>query len=301
MRNLTAFDPSASPTPFALPRWIKAAPVKTSEDLAFAAGAALSHLEGALTQVPVPMGVLRDRLCFDAAAHVMGLIGRIERVAELRDVLHLAKPGDALGPAGEICEMFRQAAVQPFTMPRLARALPGYEAEEIAEILDQGQGAPVTQAALVLAHALGAHPKDEAGALILADVALARGLGWTRLMPVLGLRLPRRALRMDGAELSRACFEAVLRAVPEILRHASDLTKAAARLHTVAPKLRAKTSDAAVQMILECDGITAARLSDRVLGVGLSDRAARRLCDRLVGLGALRELSGRDTFRIYGL
>jgi hypothetical protein len=32
-----------------------------------------------------------------------------------------------------------------------------------------------------------------------------------------------------------------------------------------------------------------------------SDRAARRFCDRLVGLGAIRELTGRDTFRLYGV
>ena len=33
----------------------------------------------------------------------------------------------------------------------------------------------------------------------------------------------------------------------------------------------------------------------------LPDRAARRLCDRLVELGAVGELTGRDTFRLYGV
>ena len=32
-----------------------------------------------------------------------------------------------------------------------------------------------------------------------------------------------------------------------------------------------------------------------------SDRAARRFCDRLVELGVARELTGRDTFRLYGV
>lgn len=51
-----------------------------------------------------------------------------------------------------------------------------------------------------------------------------------------------------------------------------------------------------MEMILALDALAPAALTGL-----MSDRAARRLCDRLVTLGVVRELTGRETFRLYGL
>ena len=64
----------------------------------------------------------------------------------------------------------------------------------------------------------------------------------------------------------------------------------------MAPKLRAKAADAVLEKILSNDAIVA---SEKI--AGMSDRGLRRLFDRLVELGAVRELSGRAAFRIYGI
>ena len=63
------------------------------------------------------------------------------------------------------------------------------------------------------------------------------------------------------------------------------------------PKLRAKGAPAALAALLDDDSFSA---SSRI-GGQISERGARRLFDRLVALGAIRELTGRATFRLYGL
>jgi segregation and condensation protein B len=75
---------------------------------------------------------------------------------------------------------------------------------------------------------------------------------------------------------------------------AADFARRAAHLKAVVPKLRAKGAGAAVDMFLTHDAATPSALP-------LPDRAARRLCDRLVDQGAVRELTGRDTFQLYGV
>lgn len=78
---------------------------------------------------------------------------------------------------------------------------------------------------------------------------------------------------------------------------AADLVRRADRLRAVAPKLRSKRAGEAVHLFLERDALS----PTLALTPLMSDRAARRLCDRLVGLGAVRELTGRPSFRLYGL
>lgn len=77
---------------------------------------------------------------------------------------------------------------------------------------------------------------------------------------------------------------------------AGALARGAARLQAVVPKLRAKGAARAVDLILLRDAVAPAALD-----TFMSDRAARRLCDRLVDLGAIRELTGRDSFRLFGV
>ena len=93
-----------------------------------------------------------------------------------------------------------------------------------------------------------------------------------------------------------ACHGVIAAAAVEVTREATDLARRAARLKEVAPKLRAKGADEAVALLLSRDALAPTALTSLRSG-----RAARRFCDRLVELGAVRELTGRDTFRLYGV
>ena len=95
-----------------------------------------------------------------------------------------------------------------------------------------------------------------------------------------------------------------LQSIEETIRLARNLAQRGAALRTVAPKLRAKGSDAAVALFLSEDAVApSTMLSPMIQGTSflMTDRAARRFCDRLVELGVARELTGRPTFRLYGV
>ncbi len=277
-----------------MPAWVTSARAETLEDVAFLSGAALNHLHFVLGREEVPQALLRDRLALRAAEACVSFSWRPERAGELRDAVHLLRPGDLPGPAGETYLAWRRAAERPVSIRALGRALPTLEPGQIAAWLDAGQGAPVTRAAMVLEAVLTEAPRNEGAALVLADAALARALGWEYLVPLLAAGLKRADLRKRGDDLAVACHRALISSVVETVRQAADLVRRAAHLKAVAPKLRAKGAGEAVETFLTRDAMAPSALP-------LPDRAARRLCDRLVDLGAVRELTGRDTFRLYGV
>lgn len=277
-----------------MPSWVTSARAETLEDVAFLSGAALSHLHLVLGYTDFPQALLRDRLALRAAVACVAFSGRPERAGELRDAVHLLRPGDLPGPAGETCLAWWRAAERPVSTKTLGRALSAFEPDRIASWLDAGQSSPVTRAAMVLEAVLCEAPRADVAGLILADAALAQALGWDHLVPLLAPGLKRADLRKRGDDLRLACHRALFSSAGEAVRQAADLARRAAHLKAVAPKLRAKGAGDAVEMFLTRDAVAPSALP-------LPDRAARRFCDRLVDLGAVRELTGRDTFRLYGV
>ncbi|MCO6385204.1 DUF1403 family protein [Oceanicola sp. 502str15] len=279
-----------------LPGWVMSKRAETLEDVAFLSGAALAHLNLVQSRDDVPQSLLRARMSLRAAEACVAQSGRPERARELRDAVAFLQPGDNPGPAGEVYQCWRRAVERPVSVKALHRALPEIEAEQIAAWLDAGQGAPVRRAAAALQAVLEDRSRDLATAVILADAALGQGLGWSYVLPLLALGLSRADLRKSSADLQLACHRAIGTAALESTREAADLARRAARLKAVAPKLRARGAEEAVALFLTQDAVAPTSLTSL-----RSDRAARRFCDRLVELGAVRELTGRDTFRLYGV
>ncbi|PIL21733.1 hypothetical protein P775_02855 [Puniceibacterium antarcticum] len=106
----------------------------------------------------------------------MAISGCPDRAGDLRDAVHLARPGDLSGPAGAVYLTWQQAVARPITRDGLQRALPEIAATRIVGWLASGEGAPVSRAATALETVLTEAPRAEVLALILADAALAQAL-----------------------------------------------------------------------------------------------------------------------------
>ena len=282
----------------------------------FFAGAALSALDSVAKSDPPWAGVFRRRLALkSAAAAAQNLLNRREDEAALRDAVALAKPGQELGPAGRVYSAFRTLSgpgdlfapsasrrSRPTCSRRSIRETAADLAAALGEAVARGRPAPVVAAAAAAAVA-ALHADAEPLALLCADAALAKTLGWPTPLPLLASELFARRGAGEGRRprpgepgWERLVALAYARAALAALDLAQDLSRRAARLADAAPKLRAKGKAGAIEALLADDAVSAAAPLR-----GLSDRARRRLFERLVALGAARELTGRAAFRLYGL
>ena len=253
-----------------------------------------------------PAGILwRKRLALLGAAAVSRLEGRRESEAQLRDAFALRRPGDDPGPAGRMLIGWRalgearalRSADWPDRLPGFFDLPPGPGAEILRDLGARfvGRALPFRFAAEAAREVLALGPAWRGLALWLADAALARALGWDRPVPLLAAHLPRAAFRLEGEAWVAACVSAWGRGAAAAFDLHIDLARRADVLRAAHLRRPGKDTAAILAMLLTEDAIPAQP------GAEASDRAARRLFERLVALGAVRELTGRASFRLYGL
>jgi hypothetical protein len=298
-----------------LPGWVTSGRAETLETVAFRSGAALTVLDQLVSdpRYGVPVKLLANRLALRAATATSKLEGRLAREADIRDAYHLTPPGEARGPDGDLLAFWREGVrLRAGRTGEIADFVGADFAGEVGVWLDVGlerarTHCPLSGCVAALRAVLEADDRAERTACLVSDIVLARALNWKKVLPASAHQLTKGVLRdvaagEQGAEM--AVQARILESIEETIRLARDLARRAGALRGVAPKLRAKGSDAAVELFLTEDAVApASMLSPRIRGtsIPMTDRAARRFCDRLVDLGVARELTGRLTFRLYGI
>lgn len=288
----------------------------TESDAAFVAGIALKSLDDLLRVDPPWLGCWRDRLALKSAAVAAKMVGRNEEEHALRDALLLTAAGGDPGPAGKLFFATRMLTRRSGTITtpfvQELAALFGIRWDDslasiphLADSANQsGRAAPFAVADLITAIS-AIRPDAELLALGLADVVLAEKLKWPKPVPLL-LRERygpafrtiggRGRVRPDEPAYPKAICLALVDGVDVALRLAAEVDRRAGRLLAVASKLRTKGAEPTIRRLLTEDAVPAS-----ASGSAMSRWAATRLFERLESLQAVRELSGRSSFRIFGL
>jgi hypothetical protein len=319
--DANSLAPHGFPSPVAapVPAWARADGRAGQGEPLFFAGAGLALLDAHLRRDPPGTGVLRQRLALmSAVASAKLLRFHAADAAALRDLRFAV--GDALGPAAKILGLWRNLVGRPPALDagRLATAatlldlaLPDPNGLASSLKACAGKGDPVSAAGKCAALVFSAFPDAPAAPVeILAlwqfDLLLALRLRWARPLPLVATAILDPGLRSNGGRRPRPCdptwaktaAAAIALAAASVLDLAADVSRRADALLAVAPKLRAKPAAKIVDLLLAEDCVSAAEAARQG---PMTDRAARRLFDHLVALGAARELTGRPSFRLYGL
>lgn len=253
----------------------------------FVAGAAIFALDQIIRSNPVWIGCWRMRMALKAAVSIAGRLRLGADASRLRDALHLTRAGDDPGPAGRLHLMLRRWVAWP--------SLPAAESE--TEIMREVAGNPTAL---------------EVAALLGADRALATMLGWASPLPLhvaaiddstWSRRPDGRRLRVDAAGLAEIGPVLLLRSALAAHAEAVMLARRAEAAIMAAAALRTRDEGRGLAQILADDSVAPWRMAGKAQGrTGMnSDRAARRFCESLHGRGALKLLTDRPAFRVYGL
>lgn len=310
--------PAVLPPRPRVPAWASpSGSVEHTSDAAFCAGAALTSLDNLVRAEPAYIGAWRQRLALRCSGAAVRLAGRSEDEAALRDAWYLRPADGAPGPAGNILNAWRQLAARP----------PVIDTEKLAEMVDllglrwedgfatlphaidelgrSGRPAPFAAGAIA-SQVVAVSPAAELLAWWCGDLLLAQKLRWAKPVPLLMAQVfgpafraaghGAKRIRPGGEKIERAVCLALAYGADDALRLAADLSRRADRLATVAPKLRAKGAGEVVKKLLDDDAVPGSLTTKT-----LSRFGARRLFERLQTFEAVRELSGRDSFRLFGL
>jgi hypothetical protein len=292
----------------AVPGWLRQEAAGGTDTALFRAGAALAMLD-ARVRADVPFaGTWRSRLALAAAVASTKQIRRGEDEAQLRDAFFLrASPSDEPGPAGRMLiawrALDRSAALSDDAVWHVVSHLGLKNNDALRAAIAGAQNAAASDrvaplaAAEAAARVIAARPDAVVLAWWIADAVLAARLKWPLPLPLLaaGLRTLRRPHPAEE-RWDAACCQAYAAASLQACDLFAELARRSDKLIAVAPRLRAKGAAAVVQNLLADDAVSATKRM-----AAISDRGLRRLFDRLVALGAVRELTGRASFRLYGL
>jgi hypothetical protein len=309
--------PSLAAAP--VPAWARANGRPDGDPL-FVAGAGLALLDSFLRRDPPCAGALRSRLALQSAAASARILRLNADEGALRDLRFAI--GDDPGPAARLLQLWRELASRPASLDparirdaaaRLDCAPP--DPDSLAAGLRayvQSPDDPVSAATKAAASTFSVFPDAPAAPPeILAhwvfDMVIAIRLRWPRPVPLIATKILDPSLRLPGAARRlrtgdpawpNAAAGAIALAAAAALDLAADLGRRSNTLIAVAPKLRSKPAQRIVDLMLAHDCVSPAEAARQA---PMTDRAARRLFDRLLALGAVRELTGRPAFRLYGL
>ena len=307
-----------------LPGWVTSRSAETPQNVAFLSGAAFAMLDMILHQSgdSIPKALLGNTLAMKAAVATSKLEGRLSQEADIRDAYYLTLPDKEgvchWGPDGEVLDYWRRAACLRLNDPNWIGKVRTYAKGDdlITGWIDAAMGTalrvgPVAAAVEIMQKTLVANDRAERLACFLSDVVLAKSLGCDRPIPLTALHLTKANLRDLRDEATEKKCEAdvpiqvaITKSAQSTFRLATKLAARAEALRVISPKLRTRGSEDAVALFLSEHAVApSGMLSPHIRGTRtpMTGRAARRLCDRLVELGAVKELTGRPTFRLYGL